>query len=203
MADFTKGTWGIPGILKWDLDWLVGCLKQQNYACPVIWGRKSFSWKILKSCQCWRAGEPPGPLTKTHKMLEAEFWLMITFYRPLPWGGYSSLLCKSWRRKTWNSMNCAATAEEYWPLNREGVWLGVARTSTPYTLCWSSGTSGTQGTLHYLQNETSFKSLAGHQGDRGGDVAGVDTDHVGMFIVTKIRHFLDFLVPGVPDDRVW
>jgi len=32
MADFTKGTWGIPGILKQDLDWLVGCLKQENYA---------------------------------------------------------------------------------------------------------------------------------------------------------------------------
>ena len=56
--------------------------------------------------------------------------------------------------------------------------------------------------LHDLENQTSFEGLVRHEGDGCGDVAAVDADHVGMLVITKVTHFLGFLVPGVPDDRV-
>ena len=57
--------------------------------------------------------------------------------------------------------------------------------------------------LHDLKNETSFKRLERHEGDRGGDMATVHTDHVGVLVVSEIVHLLGFLIPGVPDDGVW
>ena len=56
--------------------------------------------------------------------------------------------------------------------------------------------------LHDLKNETSFKCLEWHQGNRGGDVTTVHTDHVGVLVVSEVVHLLGFLVPGVPDDGV-
>ena len=56
--------------------------------------------------------------------------------------------------------------------------------------------------LHNLQYQTSFVRLVGQQRDRGGDVAAVHADHVGMLVVPEVGHLLCALVPRVPDHRV-
>ena len=56
--------------------------------------------------------------------------------------------------------------------------------------------------LHNLQYQTSFVRLVGQQRDRGGDVAAVHADHVGVLIIPEVGHLLCALVPRVPDHRV-
>lgn len=59
------------------------------------------------------------------------------------------------------------------------------------------------GGLHDLHNETSFECLARHQGYWSRHLARLYTDHIGMFIVPKVRHFLCLCFPWVPYDGVW
>jgi len=58
------------------------------------------------------------------------------------------------------------------------------------------------GGLHDLHNETSFECLARHQGYGGRHLARLYTDHIGMFIVPEVCHFLRLCFPGIPYDSV-
>ncbi len=58
---------------------------------------------------------------------------------------------------------------------------------------------GIHAHLKYL---TSLERGAGHEGDRGADVAALHADHVGVLVVPEVGDLLGLVVPRVPDDGV-
>ncbi len=59
--------------------------------------------------------------------------------------------------------------------------------------------NGMHAHLKYL---TSLERGAGHEGDRGADVAALHADHVGVLVVPEVGDLLGLVVPRVPDDGV-